>query len=132
MYNPLLFERAHLRFIARGTITINNEWSYKTLMVIQYILPLILFVFSFSFPESAYFLIKEGKIEVAKKALRRTYSSKDPEFLEIEFKRLTENVRFSEELKTKAAIGGPTLYQCFRGTNLVIPSFVFSNVRDVP
>jgi hypothetical protein len=90
-------------------------------MVIQYSLPLILFIFSFWFPESAYFLIKEGKIEAAKKALQRTYGSKDPQFLDIELKRLTENVRFSEDLKKQAAIGGPILYQCFRGTNLVIP-----------
>jgi len=33
-------------------------------------------------------------------------------------KRLTARI---EELLKEAAIGGPVLYQCFRGTNLVIP-----------
>jgi hypothetical protein len=91
------------------------------MMVIQYALPAILLFFSYWFPESAYFLIKKGKIEAAEKALKQTYGSHNQEFLDIEMKRLTENVRFSEELLKEAAIGGPVLYQCFRGTNLVIP-----------
>ena len=100
-------------------------------MVIQYSLPAILLAGSFFFPESAYFLIKKGKTQAAKNALQRTYGSKDKEFLDIEYKRLTENVRFSEELKMQAALGGPLLTQCFRGTNLV-PSPHISNVRGVP
>jgi len=65
-------------------------------MVIQYSLPAVLLSSVFFFPESAYFLIKNGKVEAAQKALRRLYGSKDPEFLDIELKRITENVRFSE------------------------------------
>jgi MFS family permease len=103
---------------ARGAETLTTEWSYKTMMVIQYALPAILLFFSYWFPESAYFLIKKGKIEAAEKALKQTYGSHDQEFLDIEMKRLTENVRFSEELLKEAAIGGPVLFQCFRGTNL--------------
>ena len=98
-------------------------------MVIQYSLPAILLAGVFFFPESAYFLIKQGKIEAAQKALRRLYGSKDPEFLDIELKRLTENVRFSEELQKEAAIGGPLLYQCFRGTNLVFPLVAFAYIE---
>jgi len=105
--------------VSKGTSEITTDWSYKTLMVIQYGPPLILLAGIFFFPESAYFLIQKGKIEAAQKALRRLYGSQDPEFLDIEFKRITENVRFSEELKKQAAIGGPLIYQCFRGTNLV-------------
>jgi hypothetical protein len=88
-------------------------------MVIQYSLPLILLAGSPFFPESAYYLIKKGKVEAAERALKRTHGSVDPTFLDIELKRLTENVRFSEQLKKEAAIGGPLLYQCFRGTHLV-------------
>jgi len=93
-------------------------------MVVQYGLPMILLVGSIFFPESAYFLVKKGKMEAAEKALRRTHGSNDQQFLDIELKRLTENVRYSEELKKQAAIGGPLLYQCFRGTNLVIPALI--------
>lgn len=90
-------------------------------MVVQYALPAILLMGSLFFPESAYFLIKKGKIEAAQKALQRTHGSKDQQFLDIELKRLTDNVCYSEELKKQADIGGPLLYQCFRGTNLVSP-----------
>jgi len=109
------------RLVSRGTSTVASDWSYKSLIVIQYSLPAILLAGVFFFPESAYFLIKKGKIEDAKKAFRRMYGSKDPEFLDIELKRITENVRFSEALKKEAALGGPLISQCFRGTNLVIP-----------
>jgi hypothetical protein len=34
-------------------------------------------------------------------------------------RRLEENVRFSEEILKEAAHGGPLIYQCFRGNNLV-------------
>jgi hypothetical protein len=110
---------AHARLAARGTYQISDQWSYKTLMVIQYSLPAILLAGSAFFPESAYYLIKKGEIQAAERALKRTHGSKDPTLLDIELKRLTENVRFSEQLKKEAAIGGPLLYQCFRETNLV-------------
>ena len=114
-----ILTKAQYRLVGRGTYEITTQWSYRTLMVIQYSLPAILLAGSIFFPESAYFLIKKGKIEAAEKALRRTHGSKDKQFLEIEFKRLTENVRVSEEIKKQAALGGPLIYQCFRGTNLV-------------
>jgi hypothetical protein len=88
-------------------------------MVIQYILPAILLAGSPFFPESAYYLIKKDEIQAAERALKRTHGSGDPTFLDIELKRLTENVRLSERLKKEAAIGGPLLYQCFREINFV-------------
>lgn len=108
--------------LSKGASEITTDWGYKLLMVIQYVPPAILLAGVFFFPESPYFLIKKGKVEAAQKSLRRMYGSKDPEFLDIELKRLTENIRFSEELKKEAGIGGPLIYQCFRGTNLVTNS----------
>ena len=63
--------------------------------------------------------MKKGKTDKARKALERTYGTGDQSFIDIELKRITENVRFSEEVHREAAVKGPLLYQCFRGTNLV-------------
>lgn len=122
----------YIRLVGRGTYQIASQWSYKTLMVIQYSLPCILLAGSFWFPESAYYLIKKGEPDKAQKALKQTHGSGDQEFLDVEFKRISENVRFSEQLLKEAAIGGPLLYQCFRGTNLVYtPYELVLTVRDV-
>lgn len=107
------------RLISRGTFQIVGPWSYKTLIVVQYLLPAILLAGVYWFPESAYYLIKNGKFEEARKALNRTHGSADQDFINVEMKRITENVRFSEELKKEAAFGGPVIYQCFRGKNAV-------------
>jgi hypothetical protein len=107
------------RLISRGTFQIVGPWSYKTLIVVQYLLPAILLAGVFWFPESAYYLIKNGKFEEARQALNRTHGSGDQDFINVEMKRITENVRFSEELKKEAAFGGPVIYQCFRGKNAV-------------
>lgn len=49
------------------------------------------------FPESPYWLIREEKYEAARKSLERMYEFDDPNFYEIEMKRLQEDVRFCEE-----------------------------------
>jgi Sugar (and other) transporter len=89
--------------------------------VVQYLLPAILLSGVFWFPESAYYLIKNGKFEEARQVLNRTHRSGDQDFINVEMKRITENVRFSEQLKKETALGGPLIYQCFRGKNAVSP-----------
>jgi hypothetical protein len=74
---------------------------------------------SYWFPESAYYLIKKGRLEDARKALNQTHGSGDQSLIDAEMRRLEENVRFSEEILKEAALGGPLIYQCFRGNNLV-------------
>lgn len=77
------------------------------------------------FPESPYWLIREGKPEKAAQALRRIYGGADFEFLEIEARRLQEDVRMNTELNQEAHLGytvfgiqiGQEL-ECFRGPNL--------------
>lgn len=79
------------------------------------------------FPESPYWLVRYGKIEQAKKALKRVYGFKEMEYYEIEVRRMQEEIAFSREVQ-----GGPleekhhrtflgmdlaTETECFRATN---------------
>ena len=52
------------------------------------------------FPESPYWLIRQGKSAKAKAALRRVYGFKDEAYYDIEVKRMEDEVRFTSELQT--------------------------------
>lgn len=105
--------------ISRGTSEIQGEWSYRSLILMEYFFAVLLFVVYPFFPESPYFLIKKGKHDEARKSLNKIHGAGDQNFISIELERIEKNVRFSEELAKVAAANGPPYYQLFRGTNLV-------------
>jgi Sugar (and other) transporter len=105
--------------ISRGTSEIVGKWSYESLIVLQYMFPLILLLFAPWFPESAYYHLRKGETEKARKSLIRTYGSGDQDLIDCEMKRIAENVRYSEEIATAAAVHGPLIKQCFSATNIV-------------
>lgn len=79
------------------------------------------------FPESPYWLVRNGKIDKAKKALQRVYGFKEMEFYDIEVRRIQEEVILSRELqggsleekhhRTFLGIDLATETECFRATN---------------
>jgi hypothetical protein len=78
------------------------------------------------FPESPYWLVRNGKMDQARKALRRVYGFKDTEFYDIEVRRLQEEIAFSREVqgsletKQEGTFFGIDLsaeMDCFHGTN---------------
>lgn len=50
------------------------------------------------FPESPYWLVRQGKREEAKKALRRIYGFKEEDFYETETSRMEEEIRLTSDL----------------------------------
>jgi hypothetical protein len=97
----------------------------------NYFFPAVLLLGYPFFPESAYYLIKTGKIDAARKALLRVHGTKNQDLIAIEMKRIARDVETSDELARQAALNGPGLYQCFRGTNLVLLSPNRLMSRDV-
>ena len=79
------------------------------------------------FPESPYWLVRNGKIQQAKKALERIYGVKGPEFYNIEIRRIQEEIAFSRQVqrgppeakqhRTAFGIDFATEAECFRATN---------------
>ena len=116
-------QNTNLRLISRGTSEIDGEWSYLSLIVMLYFFPAVLLIMWPFYPESPYYLIKKGRPEDARKALRRIHGPGDPEFIEIEFRRIEEDVRLSDELAMQSSSHGPGYYLVFRGTNLVFIGF---------
>src|SRR5687768_10530271 len=50
------------------------------------------------FPESPYWLVRRGRVEEAKRALRRIYGFTETEFYEIETARIEHEIRMTNEL----------------------------------
>jgi hypothetical protein len=121
----LLFGQFIGVLISRGTEEIQGKWSYESLIVLQYGFPAILLLFAPLFPESAYYQLKKGKVEKARKSLARMYGSGDQDLLEAELKRIGENIRVSEDIAAAAAVHGPLIKQCFSATNRVCPAKFF-------
>ncbi len=78
------------------------------------------------FPESPYWLIREDKSDKARRAMRRLYGCHDPDFLDLEVRRLQKNVQSSARQQRGTEESNHTILriavgqglQCFRGTNL--------------
>ncbi|SPO05070.1 related to MFS alpha-glucoside transporter [Cephalotrichum gorgonifer] len=105
---------------------IDGKWQWWTVVVSMYLFPAALLAVYPWFPESPYWLIREGKPDKAAWALRRIYGGADPAFLEIESRRLEEDVRLNAELHSESQHPGYSLFgvqfgqevECFRGSNL--------------
>lgn len=79
------------------------------------------------FPESPYWLVRNGKIEQAKRALQRVYGFKDHRFYDIEVRRMQEEIAFSQEVQggpleanhqfTVLGVDLATEAECFRAKN---------------
>lgn len=90
-----------------------------SLIIMEYFFPLFFLIIYPFFPESPYWLIKNGKFDEARKSLNTIHGSKDQDLIESEMKRIEEDVRFSQELANEVKLKGPAYLQLFQGDNLV-------------
>ncbi|KFA65070.1 hypothetical protein S40285_03091 [Stachybotrys chlorohalonatus IBT 40285] len=112
--------------IAYGASNIDGKWQWWTVIVSMYFLPALLTIFYPWFPESPYWLIRESKPDMARRALERIYGKVKQHLIDCEMRRLSEDVRFNTELQL--SFEGPTYsvfgiavgqeLECFRGKNL--------------
>jgi len=108
--------------VSQGSSHISGKWQWWLPIVAMYIFPCksgralaLLVIDHFAkaklhcitvilttawpfFPESPYWLVRQGKREEAKKSLRRIYGFKEQEFYEIEASRMEEEIRLTSDL----------------------------------
>ncbi|KAK4033099.1 hypothetical protein C8A01DRAFT_40458 [Parachaetomium inaequale] len=84
--------------VSQGSSHISGKWQWWLPVVAMYIFPLILTAAWPFFPESPYWLVRCGRREEAKKALRRIYGFEEQEFYEIEASRMEEEIRLTSDL----------------------------------
>ncbi|OCL04121.1 general substrate transporter [Glonium stellatum] len=118
MNGSVVFGQFLLAVISRGSSTIVGEWSYQTVIVLQFLYVAILLAVYPFFPESPYFLLQKGDAKRARESLVRIHGSDDQVLIDAEVARIQSNVIASEEVKRAAENKGPLLQQCFTGTNL--------------
>lgn len=112
--------------VSRGSETLDNIWQWETVIAVQYIWPLLLIVGVWWFPESPYWLIREGDPDKARRALQKLYGRRQNSdaFFDIEMDRLTTDVRVTQDLtgafETRTVLGMPlptAELECFKGKN---------------
>lgn len=118
------------QFIANGVADSysddDTKWAYKVPFALQWIWPVLILSFLFFAPESPYWLVRKGRIDDAREAIKQVSSSKDtPESIE---------QRLNLVIRTDALERGmdqTTSYKdLFKGTNFrrtAICTVVYSN-----
>ncbi|KAK9774667.1 hypothetical protein SCAR479_08752 [Seiridium cardinale] len=101
--------------ILRGLLKIDSEWGYRIPFALQWIWPIPITFATFLCPESPWWLIRKGRIDEAKDAIRKLTSPKaGVDFnvdAHVEMMMITD--RF--EKQTQA---GANYWHCFRGSDL--------------
>ncbi|KAF2491375.1 general substrate transporter [Lophium mytilinum] len=114
----IVLGQSALAWCAKGTSAIEGVWSYRALIVLQFVFVVILVGGYPFYPESPHYLLSKDQTAKATKALTQIHGSGDPSLIDAELSRISANVRSSKEVQASAAQKGPLLLQCFRGTNL--------------
>jgi hypothetical protein len=113
------YQLTYCRFIAQGAVKIDGKWSYGTIILLQMMFPAVGFAGWYFFAESPYWLIQQDRTEDARKQLTKLYTPKHADFVEFELERLREEARFAAELRSAANLGGPAIWQVWKGGNQI-------------
>ncbi|KAK5173250.1 uncharacterized protein LTR77_001931 [Saxophila tyrrhenica] len=122
----IVFGQFAIVVVSRGSNEIDGKWQWWTPVVAMYIFPLILTSLWPWFPESTYWLVRQGRPEAAKASLRRIHGFTEEAFYDIELHRLEEEVRVANEIQgsidgvhTRKFLGVDidAEAECFRASN---------------
>ncbi|KAL6252392.1 hypothetical protein RBB50_000111 [Rhinocladiella similis] len=95
------------------SVHLHNQWAYKTVMVVQLIIPILLLIGLMFLPESPRWLLRKGRREQALKSLLfMRHGRATPEDVEVEFALL--DAALQEQVETHYAT---SYLDCFKGTN---------------
>ncbi|RMZ84807.1 hypothetical protein DV737_g1045, partial [Chaetothyriales sp. CBS 132003] len=99
----------------KGTLSYDNEWSYRIPYALQWMWPLPLGIGIYLAPESPWWLVRKGRIGDAKKSLiRLTSVNRETDFDPDETVAMIAHTTALEEQIT----AGSTYLDCFRGVDL--------------
>lgn len=106
------------QFVANGVADSYSDdptqWAYKVPFAIQWVWPVLILMFVFFAPESPYWLVRKGRIDDARKAIKQISSSKDtPESIEARLKIVVSTDALEREMEQTTSY-----LDLFKGSNL--------------
>lgn len=102
----------------RGTANITTQWSYRLPFALQWIWPVPIMVGVYFAPESPWWLVRTGRRDEARQALRRlTSKHRDDPNIDVD---LDATISMMEQTNSmeKALVAGTSYWDCFKGINL--------------
>ncbi|KAH7117296.1 general substrate transporter [Dactylonectria macrodidyma] len=84
--------------VCKGSSHISGPWQWWLPVIAMYFFPLTLMAIWPFFPESPYWLVRQGRSADAKRALRRIYGFKEADFYDIEVSRLEQEIRLTNSI----------------------------------
>ena len=101
--------------VIKSMVNRHDQWAYRIPYALQWMWPVPLLIGVLFAPESPWWLVRKGRLEDAKKSLRRlTTKTADTDFNEDETVAMMVHTTALEEKITK----GASYFDCFRGTDL--------------
>ena len=99
--------------LLRGTQKLDNKWSYKIPLALQYLWVIPLFLVATFAPESPWWLVKKGRIPEAEKAVKQLQTKNDANdpAKTVALMVRTDQMEIDQEV-------GTSFLDCFRGVNL--------------
>ncbi|KAH6974507.1 general substrate transporter [Ilyonectria sp. MPI-CAGE-AT-0026] len=99
--------------VLRGLISRQDDWAWRIPYAIQWVFPPPIILGVLLAPESPTWLVRKGRIEDARKALRRLASGPTDE----EINNTVAMIAYTDHME-KEVVEGVSYLDCFRGTNL--------------
>lgn len=99
--------------VLRGLMGRQDDWAWRIPYAIQWVFPPPIILGVLFAPESPTWLVRKGRLEDARKALRRLASEASDE----EINNTVSMIAYTDQLE-KETVEGVSYLDCFRGTNL--------------
>ncbi|GFZ50428.1 Alpha-glucosides permease MPH2 [Saitozyma sp. JCM 24511] len=99
--------------VLRGVLNWDSQWAYRVPFALQWIWPLPILIGCFFAPESPWWLVRTGKIDQARRAIRRLNSN--PTEAEVN---ASVALMIHTNALEKSMTEGTSYWDCFRGVDL--------------
>ncbi|TXT10537.1 hypothetical protein VHUM_02042 [Vanrija humicola] len=99
--------------LLRGMVNRTDEWAWRIPYALQWFWPVPLIITAIFAPESPWWLVRKGRVEEARKSLRRLYSGNDEEEIQSTLAMMEHTIAME-----RATTEGASYLELFKGVNL--------------
>ncbi|KAL4885932.1 putative MFS transporter [Aspergillus karnatakaensis] len=119
----IVFGQFAIVAVSRGSSYLDGKWQWWLPVMGMHIFPAILTAGWFFFPESPYWLVRQGNTTAARKSLQQVYGFKSPTFYTIEVRRMESETH--QAMSIQANLTRRSTRRTFLGLNLAAEAECF-------